>query len=448
MNSNDPSSPTAGWDTYWHGTGGADAYSAGGARHPALQAFWSDFFERWGSRYPAAKYVDVATGSGAVLESALQIFDENNAKITCVDIAPAAIDNVVERFAGVNGVVADAAAMPLEDAAYDVVTSQFGVEYAGAEAIFEAARLVAPGGCMGILMHIENGVVHKECADSLAAIERLRATEFIRLATELFHHGFAAVRGADRAPYDNAGKELAPAVAELEKTLDEFGDDVAGGALSTLYDDVARIHSRMPNYEPDDVLGWLRTMDVEIDAYAERMASMLSTATSTSDFEAICARLENGGFSIAEGRQLEVDDNDLPLAWMLVATRKADAADDATRAWTQELIDKAVRGAGDSGITADALIEARPAWALPNRLLVGQVRDQTNPRSFHWFICGEVPLDFLPHTNAPSPRDALRHFAMKWQLDAERTSDAARKDELVDLAESVYELADDERLWQ
>jgi len=122
--------------------------------------------------------------------------------------------------------------------------------------------------------------------------------------------------------------------------------------------------------------------------------------------------------------------------------------DDSTKAWMQKLIDDAVKGAADAGVTEDALVEARPAWALPNRLLVGQVRSQMNPRAFHWFIAGEVPLDFLPSDNAPLPRDALRHFAMKWQLEAERTDDETRKAELIDLAESVYELAADERFWE
>ncbi len=321
MNSNNPTSQTAGWDTYWHGTGGADAYTAGGASHPALKQFWGEFFERWGLRYTDANYVDVATGNGAVLETALQVLDEGKTNISCVDVAPAAIENVTKRFPGINGIVADAAAMPLDDGAYDIVTSQFGIEYAGTEAVFEAARLVAPGGCLGLLMHIENGIVHKECVDSLEAIERLRNSNFIQLATELFRHGFAAVRGEDRAPYDNAGKALAPAVAELEKTLDEYGDDVAGGTLARLYDDVARIHTRMPNYDPDEVLGWLERMDGEVVAFGERMASMLDTAIAAEDFDAICARLEKDGFSIDQAGRFAVSDSDLPLAWILLATR-------------------------------------------------------------------------------------------------------------------------------
>ncbi|MDJ0748728.1 MAG: class I SAM-dependent methyltransferase [Woeseiaceae bacterium] len=321
MNSNNPTSPAAGWDTYWNGTGAVDACLAGGASHPALRKFWDEFFEHWGTRYPNPSYVDVATGNGAVLESALRALGDRAADVTCIDIAPTAIDNVIERFPNVKGIVADAAAMPLDDATCDIVTSQFGIEYAGPEAVFEAARLVAPGGCLALLMHIDNGIVHRECADSLTAIERLRASSFIPLATELFRRGFAAVRGADRTPYDDAGRKLAPAVEELEKTLDEYGDAVAGGTLSTLYDDVARIHSRMPHYEPDDVLGWLATMNDEVDAYAGRMESMLSTAADASAFERIRAHLERDNFKIDQAGQFVVSDSNLPLAWILIATR-------------------------------------------------------------------------------------------------------------------------------
>ena len=122
--------------------------------------------------------------------------------------------------------------------------------------------------------------------------------------------------------------------------------------------------------------------------------------------------------------------------------------DESTKKWMKKLVDSAVRGAAGAGITDEALVEARPDWALPNRLLVGKVREQMRPNVFHWFIAGEVPLDFAPSANATSPRDALRHFAMKWQLDAERVDDETKKAELIDLAESVYELAEDERFWQ
>lgn len=321
MNSHDPKSNPASWDKYWHGTGTAEAFSAGGASHPGIQVFWSDFFQSITGRYAPPRHVDLATGNGAVVEASLNLLANDKPTVTCVDISESAIRNVEARFPGVVGVVSDAASIPLDDYGFDVVTSQFGIEYAGPDAVPEAARLVAPGGALGLLMHIEDGIVHKECEDSLAAIKAIRESDFVALAIELFRNGFAAVRGADRAPYDAAGSNFAPAVSAAERIMDEYGDDVAGGSIAKLYDDIARIHSRMPNYDPDEVLGWLSTMDDEMAGYSARMSSMLATASSRSAFEQVCAQLQSSGLKISMANELLVGEETRPLAWALVATR-------------------------------------------------------------------------------------------------------------------------------
>ena len=166
------------------------------------------------------------------MQTALQVLGDESLAMTCVDISDAAIENAKQRFPTVTGIVSDATSIPLDDGSFDIVTSQFGVEYAGTDAVTEAARLDAPGGALGFLMHIENGSVHKECQDSLAAIDALRETNFVALAIELFRNGFAAVKGADRTPYDAAGSQFAPAVAAAEKIMNDFGTDVAGGTIA------------------------------------------------------------------------------------------------------------------------------------------------------------------------------------------------------------------------
>lgn len=321
MNSNDPNSHPESWDKYWQGTGTAGAFSAGGAGHPGVQVFWADFFQSVAGRFAPPRIVDIATGNGAVVEMALNLLADDQPKVTCVDISESAIRNVEARFPGVSGVVSDATAIPLDDYCFDVVTSQFGIEYAGPDAVTEAARLVAPGGALGLLMHIENGIVQKECEDSLAAIATLKQSGFVALAIDLFRNGFAAARGADRAPYDAAGSRFAPAVAAAEKLMDEYGDDVAGGSVAKLYDDIARIHSRLPNYDPDEVLGWLSTMDTEMDAYGDRMSSMISATTSRGGFEEVCAQLQSSGLKISMANELLVGEETQPLSWALLATR-------------------------------------------------------------------------------------------------------------------------------
>ena len=310
------------WDKYWHGTGATGAFSAGGVSHPVIEAFWSGFFSSATDRYSEPAIFDIATGSGAVVASALSAFGDAPTSISCVDISRAAIDNVKKRFPGIDGIVADARSIPLDDQTFDIVTSQFGVEYAGADAVFEAARLVNPGGRLALLMHVDGGKVHRECEDSLGAIRALQASDFIGLATELFRSGFAAVKGADRAPYDAAGSAFAPAVAAAEDTITRYGNDVAGGMVAKLYNDIARIHGRLPHYDADEVLSWLEGMEQEVTAYGERMASMIATARKQADFDVLCEQLRARGFKLEIANELRSSDEPLSLAWAVIALRE------------------------------------------------------------------------------------------------------------------------------
>lgn len=313
------------WDRYWRGTGSADAFSAGGVSHPAVSAFWEHFFRDMSGRFVAPRVLDIATGNGAIVEAALNGLAADLPAVSAVDVARAAVDNVTRRFPAVTGIVADAASLPLGDGDFDVVTSQFGVEYAGGDAIYEAARLVRAGGVLAVLMHVEDGVVHEECAASLAAISRLQEAGFVSLAREMFQHGFAAVRGADRRPYDAAGAKLAVAVREVEAIIGEFGTGVAGETVAKLYDDVGRIHQGLPKFDPDEVLGWLDRMEEELVSYAGRMSSMIDTVLDESGFRAVRNGLGERGFSIERGERLEASGMRRPLAWALVATRREDA---------------------------------------------------------------------------------------------------------------------------
>ena len=94
----------------------------------------------------------------------------------------------------------------------------------------------------------------------------------------------------------------------------------------------------------------------------------------------------------------------------------------------------------------DALIEVKPAWTLPFQLLIGKAREQSDARSFQWFICGDMPLDHLDSDTASTPREVAKHFAMKWQLDAARLQDDS-SETLIENAEALYALADDDNLW-
>lgn len=311
------------WERYWSGVIEAGAYSAGGVSHPAIQAFWKQFFFEASQAFTIPAVLDIASGDGALLDLALLAFGVEGAEINSIDLSEAAVESIRERFPSVHGLAADASALPHESGRFDVISSQFGVEYAGVRAIDEAARLLAPGGKIALLMHKRGSCIHYECAATLDAIERLKESMFIPCAIDMFAAGFAAIGGAERKPYDEAAARLAPAVDVLEGIMRQHGKHVAGDTIINLYGGVAEIHGKMQNYDADEVLEWLSRIDGELDTFSARMSSMIDCAMDHAAFDNACASLKNHGCEIEQAGPLLAPGEDLPLAWVIVATRPA-----------------------------------------------------------------------------------------------------------------------------
>jgi SAM-dependent methyltransferase len=99
---------------------------------------------------PGAQVLDVACGTGVVALTAARA----GAKVTGVDLTPELVERAREN-AGLMGVEAefmqgDAEALPLPDARFDVVVSQFGHMFAPRPevAIAEMLRVLKPGGTL------------------------------------------------------------------------------------------------------------------------------------------------------------------------------------------------------------------------------------------------------------------------------------------------------------
>ena len=312
---------TRGWDTYWKGARDAEAFTAGGVGHPGFASFWDGVLLDFLDSHADAKILDIASGSGAILDRLGNLSEQSLRNVTCVDISAAAVAGLTDRYPDIRAIVADANSIPLKDGEFDLVTSQFGIEYAGRTAVDEALRLLAADGTLILLLHIESGGIYRECAEALDAVSRMDASGFIDRALRFFDAGFAAVRGGDRLPYERAGAELNPSIRNVESILSDFGQHVAGGTIFNLYSHVQQIHGRIQYYDPEDVLGWLRTMRDELSQYAARMQSMCKAALDKKEFALLCENFESHGLNIAQAGPLTFDGSNLPMAWVLNATR-------------------------------------------------------------------------------------------------------------------------------
>jgi ubiquinone/menaquinone biosynthesis C-methylase UbiE len=312
--------PTQGWNTYWEGVSGSQEFASGGVSHPGFAVFWADALGEFFAARPESRTLDIATGSGTVIERLSLVPGISLESVTCVDIAQAAVDGVKSRFPDVSGVVADANLIPLEPGQFDLITSQFGIEYAGPGAIDEAVRLLAPGGYLIFLMHLHSGALHRNCLATIDALSRVQQANFFELAKTFFEAGFAAVRGADRTPYDRAAKQMNPVIQELESILSQHGENAADGTVYYLYNTLQNIHKRIQYYEPDEVSDWLETADLEISKHLERMRSMNNSALNKAEIEAIRTILINKGLTPSQAEPLLFEGDPLPFAWALQAT--------------------------------------------------------------------------------------------------------------------------------
>ncbi len=320
MSAQGPATHADAWDTYWRGTREHAAHREGGPQEPVLQAFWATFFAAQLGARATPTLLDLACGHGAVTGHALKV---SPALVPhCSDYSFNALQGLQQRYPGARCIAADAGNTPFADGAFDVVVSQFGVEYAGPGAVFEAARLVAPGGTLGLLLHLAGGAIYRECEYNRDTVRALRELDILSLARGAFDAGFALNAGTGSPDaFKAAERAFTPAVRGLEQLLQSRGAQSAGGLLQQLYQDIAHMYRRMSAYAPDDIRNWLDGMDLELTAYSGRMQSMLDAALSQQAVDATIQRLAAEGFTLSDVSQLRVSAEAQPAAWALVMQR-------------------------------------------------------------------------------------------------------------------------------
>ncbi|MCH9694038.1 MAG: class I SAM-dependent methyltransferase [Gammaproteobacteria bacterium] len=309
------------WNTYWQSPHANAAYTSNGAGHPSVLAFWNDYFREVHTREDSPRIIDIASGNGAVVDCAKTVFAENLPDFTCLDVSSAAIDLLKSRLPGVNGVIADAKTIPLDSGMFDLATSQFGLEYAGLDALDEVIRILSDKGELVLLLHHRGGSIYAHCHEGLEAIREVRASQFISHSIATFDAGFASLKGDDHSDYSAAGNKLAPAITAMGAIIDKYGVNVVDGLVVALYRDVRTILSRMSHYHPDDVSDWLHKMQEEVEAYEGRMASMCEAAIDSEAFAALRQSISDKSLEIVKSEALEVPGEQSPIAWVLVARK-------------------------------------------------------------------------------------------------------------------------------
>lgn len=299
-----------GWSDYWEkdGAGGEVFVNARGEAHPALAEFWRAAFVDVAT---GARVIDIASGAGSVFAHLPQ---DRDYVLTATDISSVALESLEQRIPGVTTLVCPADAMPLPDASFDLVVTQFGAEYAGVAAFDEAARLVARGGRFVGLCHYRDGYIDSDNRAQLDEARIVKARGFIDAAIELARAAFSGDPAALKKAQD-AFVVVATPVGEGMRRHRK-------GIHTHLFQGFRRLYEQRRQYDLADVTGWLEAMRGELDKTIDRLERMRAAALSAEDIEEIRRLFEARGLKDVHCTPFEIPGNNLPVAWSLAARKE------------------------------------------------------------------------------------------------------------------------------
>ncbi|QYJ80220.1 DUF4826 family protein [Shewanella acanthi] len=124
--------------------------------------------------------------------------------------------------------------------------------------------------------------------------------------------------------------------------------------------------------------------------------------------------------------------------------------------WVRTQFQKANRFLAEKGVIPSKVLADESRYLAPY-LAIWKMESKRPSTKTYWVMSGDLPSDFVDVKVAKTARDAIRHFSMMWQMQAENLirSGATRRDAtqakfaqlLVSRAESLYRMHNDEKLW-
>ncbi|GAA5188186.1 DUF4826 family protein [Ferrimonas gelatinilytica] len=122
------------------------------------------------------------------------------------------------------------------------------------------------------------------------------------------------------------------------------------------------------------------------------------------------------------------------------------------QAWVREQFQKANRFMAEKGVMPGKVLD-KQSRVLPPLIALWKMEEQGPRKRQYWVLSGDLPTDMVADSAAADPREAVRHFALSWQLKAEnllRSNDATQQklaQLMISRAQSLSDLHREDRFW-
>lgn len=282
---------TDAWSSYWMG-GNPDSFVPKGMEKP--------FAEIWisvANNLPeGASVLDACCGNGAIAHLLEQAYTAKSLSITGVD---AAVLDAKTEYAHHNVTLigqTDVAALPFEDAQYDAVISQFGIEYSDWKtSLTEVARVCRAGGQVVFLVHANDSAISATSQHQLEALETIQQSQFFTKYAEFFElldEVGDATQIAAQIRMDELNKEL----AGISKLLADKSDAMGGsGTIVGLLEFANQMFEQRASMSLKEQLERLAAAELMNMAGIERMKNMLEVSMDSDTLSTFVTTLNNAG---------------------------------------------------------------------------------------------------------------------------------------------------------
>lgn len=315
------------WDQYWQSARLAACDGAGGRNYdPAIQRVWGEWFARLGD---GRIMVDIATGNGAVALLARDTAVARGWNWTIYGVDSANIDP--DRHLGEAGIdVAGieflggtpAEKLPFGDGSVDVITSQYGLEYADVDAaIREIARVLGANGAFQFVIHARDGRPVRAAGRNVGDADFLLRESRLFDAAAAFFKAVRAVESKPSPPAESEDRRAMEAKAGFESELERVRRRALSSRDAETFEyvvrGVLRLHADRGRFPLEGMLGKLEAMRGAVRAHRERLAANVRSSLDAAQLAEFTAKIENAGLRVAQADVLKSEDGADRIGWLV-----------------------------------------------------------------------------------------------------------------------------------
>ena len=316
------------WDQFWNaGRASCCSDQDGTENAEVLRGQWVELFA---DTRDGGRALDLCTGNGAVLDIASETARECGKSFDLCGVDSAAIAPDFGESSGKQAIPffvrASVTALPFVDAAFNVVTSQFGVEYAPLEAaISEAMRVLAEGGEARFVTHAKAGMTATRADAELGDIAELEddisifpaAIAALTLVCEVER----ARSPASPESIDRAGQ----AHDSFHERLVRMAKGLSQRAAQAVYRDTGSIlqHTfrNRQAFPLDVLLDKVRETELSVDLHRDRLKALVDAAFDEDACRHLVATCKTHAAKQAAFDSIAAADGATTIAWVVTISK-------------------------------------------------------------------------------------------------------------------------------